>query len=621
MAFPQLSTRHRLSTKLLLLSVLWLVGAMVSIGFTLFLSWKLEGGAAAINDAGSLRMRTYRATTLLSQQAPPPLINEQILSFENTLNRLEQGDPSRPLFLPETPEVQVLMEEIRGQWNKEILPFLHTPVAGSEQQVLREVDAFVARINTLVQLIETDNAHNTWLLRMFQIMLIGMATLGAISMMYLLYLVVIQPVGRLHQAMQRITQGDLTARVEIPSRDELGEMSLGFNRMTARLQELVQTMEAKVREKTSALEASNQQLSALYQVTTFLQRPSTLEEACTGFLRHVISMTHAQAGVVRVYDGQRNKLDTVAQVNMPAALLQAPSCSTPNACDCNGAPLQDGLVLRPCQVEGLQHPTTFTIGSQQEILGTFTLFFPDHAEPTRATHQLLEVLGNHLGVTIANTRLIASDRQLAVMEERNLMAQGLHDSIAQSLSFLNLQVQMLETALQEGQQEQANENLAFIRAGLQESYEDVRELLLNFRTRIHKEELEDAVHSLLMRFEKQTGVRANLSFTGDGVPLSPQQQLQIVFILQEALSNVRKHAQAHSVTVKLHHANDFTMTVLDDGRGIDLAEVQARRSSHVGLSIMQERAQRIHASITIEAQSPCGTLVTLHLPAQHKVTS
>lgn len=621
MAFPQLPTRHRLSTKLLLLSVLWLVGAMVSIGFTLFLSWKLEGGAAAINDAGSLRMRTYRATTLLSQQAPQHLINEQILSFENTLNRLEQGDPSRPLFLPETPEVQALMEEIRGQWNKEILPFLHTPVAGSERQVLREVDAFVARINTLVQLIETDNAHNTWLLRMFQILLIGMATLGAVSMMYLLYLVVIQPVGRLHQAMQRITQGDLTARVEILSQDELGEMSLGFNRMTARLQELVQTMEAKVHEKTSALEASNQQLSALYQVTTFLQRPSTLEEACTGFLRHVMTMTHAQAGVVRVYDGQRNKLDTVAQVNMPAALLQAPSCSTPNACDCNGAPLQDGLVLRPCQVEGLQHPTTFTIGSQQEILGAFTLFFPDHAEPTRATHQLLEALGNHLGVTIANTRLIASDRQLAVMEERNLMAQGLHDSIAQSLSFLNLQVQMLETALQEGQQEQANENLAFIRAGLQESYEDVRELLLNFRTRIHKEELEDAVHSLLARFEKQTGMRANLSFTGDGVPLSPQQQLQIVFILQEALSNVRKHAQAHSVTVKLHNANDFTMTVLDDGRGIDLAEVQARRSSHVGLSIMQERAQRIHASIAIHAQSPCGTLVTLHLPAQHKVTS
>lgn len=63
------------------------------------------------------------------------------------------------------------------------------------------------------------------------------------------------------------------------------------------------------------------------------------------------------------------------------------------------------------------------------------------------------------------------------------------------------------------------------------------------------------------------------------------------------------------------------MTVLDDGRGIDLAEVQARRSSHVGLSIMQERAQRIHASIAIHAQSPCGTLVTLHLPAQHRATS
>ena len=81
------------------------------------------------------------------------------------------------------------------------------------------------------------------------------------------------------------------------------------------------------------------------------------------------------------------------------------------------------------------------------------------------------------------------------------MAQGLHDSIAQSLSFLNLQVQMLESALASGKQEQAQENLAFIRTGVQESYEDVRELLLNFRVRISKQELPDAVRSLLQRFE------------------------------------------------------------------------------------------------------------------------
>ena len=94
---------------------------------------------------------------------------------------------------------------------------------------------------------------------------------------------------------------------------------------------------------------------------------------------------------------------------------------------------------------------------------------------------LIETLGNHLGVAIENQRLAARDRQFAVSEERNLMAQGLHDSIAQSLSFLNLQVQMLENALPADLNPQARENLAFIQAGVQECYEDVRELLLNFR--------------------------------------------------------------------------------------------------------------------------------------------
>ena len=74
-------------------------------------------------------------------------------------------------------------------------------------------------------------------------------------------------------------------------------------------------------------------------------------------------------------------------------------------------------------------------------------------------------------------------RLLAVLQERNLIAQGLHDSIAQALTFLNLQVQMLESAFASDQREQAEENIGFIKDGVQECYEDVRELLMNFRTK------------------------------------------------------------------------------------------------------------------------------------------
>jgi two-component system nitrate/nitrite sensor histidine kinase NarX len=638
MNLDQLPSRHSLSTKLLVLSVLWLVVAMVSIGFTLLLSWKLEGGAAAINDAGSLRMRTYRTVMLLSQNESPAVVEEQRRLFQTTLDRLIAGDPARPLFLPDTPEVHAQAAWIREHWQLRMVPLLQPGQLQSNgaQLLDREADAFVDGIDRLVRLIEIDNARNTSMLRVFQLVLIGMATVGALSMMYLLYILVILPVNQLHQGMQRLSQGDLGSRVDLDRQDEFGALSDGFNQMADRLQGLVQTMEQQVRDKTRELESNNRQLTALYQVTAFLHQSQDLEQTCEGFLQQVMLLTGASAGAVRLLDSERGKIDAVVQIGLPDTLLTQQECSRVNACYC-GQSVQTGeTVLRridrmehtvpllpslPCQNAGFDAVSVFQIRASQQDLGIFTLFFRDGEQPGEEARQLLEALGSHLGVAIANTRLAARDRQLAVMEERNLMAQGLHDSIAQSLSFLNLQVQMLEAAVAAGEQEQARENLAFIRAGVQESYDDVRELLLNFRVRISKEELPEAVQTLLSRFEAQTGVHTSLDMGGDGLPLDPQQQLQVIFILQEALSNVRKHAQADSVAVTIRNDDDFVMSIADNGRGIDADEMEARRERHVGLSIMQERARRIHASVTITRQAAGGTLVSLLLPQKERIAT
>lgn len=241
-----------------------------------------------------------------------------------------------------------------------------------------------------------------------------------------------------------------------------------------------------------------------------------------------------------------------------------------------------------------------------------------------ATQRVIEALCSQLGVAIENQRLIARDRQFAVVEERNLMAQGLHDSIAQTLSFLNMQVQMLEDALNNQQDEQAQENLAFIKNGVQESYEDVRELLLNFRTRLNKQDFVEAAHSVLQRFEQQARITTRLNIQGGECWLSPQQQLQVIFILQEALSNVRKHAQAQNVRVDIHHqanaAGDFVMSIEDDGIGFEADTLESKRTRHVGTAIMHERAQLVNASVQIHSHLGRGTRVELILPGKEHVT-
>jgi two-component system nitrate/nitrite sensor histidine kinase NarX len=279
-------------------------------------------------------------------------------------------------------------------------------------------------------------------------------------------------------------------------------------------------------------------------------------------LHHPADRTdRADAGSVRLVDFKRGRLELIAQQGLPLDMLEHDDCAPIDGCLCGDAVQQPVSVIhrfdqlpkleeKHCQRAGFASISVFHIRHNQNNVGIFTLYFYQQPQLTAQDQFLLETLGSHLGVAVENQRLAARDRQFAVAEERNLMAQGLHDSIAQSLSFLNLQVQMLEAALADKQTEQAQENLACIRAGVQECYEDVRELLLNFRTRINKEDFADAVRTLLDRFEKQARVPTQLSLSGNGLALDPQQQLQVIFILQEALSNVRKHAHARRVRWK-----------------------------------------------------------------------
>ena len=215
-------------------------------------------------------------------------------------------------------------------------------------------------------------------------------------------------------------------------------------------------------------------------------------------------------------------------------------------------------------------------------------------------------------MAVENQRLVAREREMAVSEERNLLAQELHDSIAQSLAFLNLQVQMLVGALKREDRRAAGAASDEIATGVRECYADVRELLVHFRTRSSEENISAALKLTLMKFEQQTGMRATLSETGQAMPVPAEAQVQILHIIQEALSNVRKHAGASAVRVTVRRGPIYIFEVSDDGCGF---EVDAGVSElHVGLKIMQERARRAGAVVTVDSGAGRGAIVTLTIP-------
>jgi two-component system nitrate/nitrite sensor histidine kinase NarX len=122
----------------------------------------------------------------------------------------------------------------------------------------------------------------------------------------------------------------------------------------------------------------------------------------------------------------------------------------------------------------------------------------------------------------------------------------------------------------------------------------------------------------LQKFQHQTGLPSRLQIRGTGLPLPPDVQVQVLHVLQEALSNVRKHAQASQVSLEVDKGERWRFTVRDNGRGFDTEREQGE--SHVGMKIMRERAERIGARVALASSSAQGTAVVLTLPP-HPVTS
>ena len=628
-----------LSARLKLLTLLWVGSALLSVVFTLLLSWRLEGASTAINDAGSLRMQTYRLAYMVGNHATERQINNQIKEFEQSLQKVSRTDAINPLLPAQRPQAYDLIQSMLViDWQSNILPKLQKHTLPTNIDLYR----FAGNIDLFVQALENANEENTRWLRRFQMALILMILIAAGVMIKFHYSWIIRPLEALLDGVQTIGRGGFGVAIPTGYIQEFAQVSKGFNQMSAHLKTLYTDLEGLVARQTQDLARQNRDLEMLYQTTRDLHQTHTPTKAAEEFLSRVVPAVSASAGSIRLLDFERKRTDLVASTGLPADVQTAEQCSELEACLCGhkdkgregGRLSENPSGQSACFYDardygnlpfvtghpGFARVSVFLILYKCEELGILTLYFSDGIELGENDDSLLRTLCGQLGVSIANSRFAQERSQLAVLQERNLIAQGLHDSIAQTLTFLNLQVQMLDSAYKAGEKEQMEENIRFLTDGVQECYDDVRELLLNFRTKISNKDFPEAVTSLLARFEQQTQIEVDTAWRDDGPSLNNDEQPQVIFILQESLSNIRKHAQAHHVVVELDNRHDFTLRIRDDGVGFDTGRLKNMSEAHVGLGIMQERARRINAVLSVESQPHQGTTVTLVLP-QHRRTA
>ncbi len=615
-----------LSTKLLAMGTAFLLVALASIGFTLWVTWQLEGGAAAVNEAGRLRMNMLRM--ILAQQNES---HERFMQlekrFDDGLELLRTGDPARPLFVPWSDETRARYEHLREEWET-IRREWSAPQPPSSAEAVARGDAYVGEIDDFVGAIEVQIMRWTAGLHLFQLFLVGLTIAAAVAFMALSYWLVLHPVTRLQQALAAMRRGELGTRMAVETDDEFGQLTAGFNLMAHALQASHQDLERKVHEKTASVEEHNQRLAALYAVSALSAQADDLQALAQGFARQVRGVAGADAVMVRWLGEEGERYLLLASDGLPQRMAEHERCLEAGSCACGPQPSHarlriipiqvevapGGVLQRPCEREGFETVVSVPVRAHQRLLGEITLLYRGPRVLAGETRELLETMAHHLASAMEGLRASALEREAAVAQERALIARELHDSIAQSLAFLKIQTQLLKGAIAKGQGDVRDRSLAELEVGVRECYADVRELLVHFRTRTQDEDIEAALRATLSKFEYQSGLQAELAMHGQGLPLAPDVQIQVLHIVQEALSNVRKHAGARRVRLTVQRHPHWRFEVHDDGQGFDPQAVPPD-SLHVGLGIMQERAERIGARLALDSAAGAGTTVVLDLPA------
>ena len=616
-------TKHwSLGAKLALVGTPFLLLALLSIALTLWVSWQLDGGAAAVNESGRMRMQAYRISLSVGtgEEAALP---QQVAEFDRSLDLLRRGDLERPLFMPWDDTVRARFGVVERGWAK----FRQQWTLGHRDSVVGLRDdaaAFVADIDALVADIEHYMSRWTALLHLLQMAMMAFAVVGTAVLLYTGYRFVLEPVGRLKRATERIQRGEFSARVDPVTSDEFGALAEGFNAMAGHLQAMYRDLETKVREKTAELEEKRERLQALYDVTTLVTKATSLKELAGGFAQRVGRVARADGIAVRWSDEANMRFLMLASEGLPPAMAEPEQCVHAGECRCGTlAPpfvaqaistrtiSRSGVVH--CRNAGFETLVSIPIRLHERVMGEVDLFYHAQMTPTPAERSLLDALAAHLAAAMENLRLNALEKEAAVAQERTFLARELHDSIAQSLAFLKIQVQLMRDAIDSGDARQIERALSEIDAGVRESYGDLRELLVHFRTRANAEDIEPALQTTLRKFEHQSGLKAVLHVQGHGIALAPDLQIQVLHIVQEALSNVRKHAHATAVWLDVQQQPWWRFEVRDNGKGF-VADAERADETHVGLRIMAERAERIGATLEILSRQGRGTSIVLTLP-------
>jgi signal transduction histidine kinase len=255
-------------------------------------------------------------------------------------------------------------------------------------------------------------------------------------------------------------------------------------------------------------------------------------------------------------------------------------------------------------------------GKVVAMAGGYTVH--DYRRFTEEEIALAQGIGNMLGLVIQNAQLYEQSKLVAVMEERTRLAREIHDGVAQTLGALQLKASQLEDSLSKERVGESRGHLSELQNMISRAYGDVREAMLGLRAILEPGTgLMTVLRQYLAHYRAQYGLDVRLEVDEDEpATLDGETKAQAMRILQEALSNVRRHARTDEATLRIErHGHAVRMSVVDEGQGFDPGLLEGLDDGrHLGLRTMRERAESVGGTLAVESQPGQGTRVVLELP-------
>jgi two-component system nitrate/nitrite sensor histidine kinase NarX len=585
--------------------------ALASMTLSVYVTLDTRDDAAVINLAGSLRMQSYRIGIALSRAAEGALENpREALARE----RIEFSQKlSRPRFSAlveqsgNTP-LQKSYQKVLGNWHDSMEPLLASASAEGGDVAWKDIvhqynqliDSYVDDIDLMVTHLQRNTEGKIELLGMTE------GTSIFLTIFTMIFLVMkadtnfVVPLRGLVHAAERVEKGDFAYRTTYRGSNELGLLSQTFNNMTASLEAQYRNLEQQVAERTEKLYKYNLALNFLHKTSREISSSPYDRQLLGIFLQEL----------KKVIDVELINLCISTEPNHTDYEMITTDEKLSGSCieDCDDCSMAANGIVR-----SRNQDVSLPLMNREDKFGFIFVRSKETEKLESWKYQLLKTVADTLSTAFAFHQTLDHEHRVILHEERSAIARELHDSLAQSLSYMKMEVARMKKLIARNAEPQMVENaINDLQEGLNAAYKHLRELLITFRVTLDAPNLRAALEHAVQEFDGQCSARVSLDYALGTYTMTPNEDIHVLHIVREALNNAVKHS--HGDSISLYCSRDDTGEIIFavEDNGVGMPE-NPERQHHYGIYTMRERAQRLDGVLSYSKLSSGGTRVQLVL--------